>query len=109
MRKHISHGEVNFFNQAKIPKDAKLINPTNNQYKVADSETTGNFHMVKDKEGVSMYEKGGVLYMKNDVPTEVFCVVEERHDQITLDPGIWEIEPAQEFDYLTMEKRNVAD
>lgn len=109
MIKHISHGEVNFFNNAQLPNDAQKLTPKNNQYKVADSETTGNFHMVEAKEGVEMYEKDGVFYLKNEVETDVFCVVEERHDRITLDPGVWEIDAAQEYDYLTQEKRNVAD
>lgn len=109
MRKHISHGEVNIFSGSKIPNGAVKIKPTSKGYKVADSETTGNFHMIEDKQGVEMYEKGGVLYLKNDVPTDVFCVHEGRHDTITLEPSVWEIEAAQEYDYLTHEKRAVAD
>lgn len=101
-----NHGELCIFKSNKsVPTGAKKV--TN--YKLADSETTGNHHMLEAKEGVELYEKDGVMYIKNNVPTDVYCVVKERHDNITLDPGVWEVTPAQEYDYLTQEKRNVAD
>lgn len=78
-------------------------------YIIAPSEVSGNHHMLEVKEGVKLYEKNGVVYVKNEVPTDVYCVVKERHDNITLEPGIYEVTPAQEYDYLTQEKRNVAD
>lgn len=109
MKKHYSHGEVNIYQSLSVPDGAKRIKAKKKGYKIADSETTGNFHMVEDKQGVEMYEKDGVLYLKNDVPTDVFCVHEGRHDTITLEPSVWEIEAAQEYDYLTHEKRSVAD
>lgn len=107
--RHYSHGEVNIFQSESIPRNAIKIEALNDGYKIADSEVTFNYHMVEDKEGVEMYEKDGVFYLKNEVPVDVFCVVKERHDNITLDPGIWEIEPAKEYDYLTQERKNVAD
>lgn len=106
---HYSHGEVNIFKSCEIPEGAKLIKGDGRKYIVADSETTGNHHCVEEKEGVEMYEKDGVLYLKNDVPTDVFCVVKDRHDTITLEPGVWEIDRAQEWDYLTQQRRNVSD
>ena len=107
--KHYSHGEMNIFKSTDIPDGVKKVRPKKGKYIVADSETTGNHHCVKDAEGVEMYEKDGVLYLRNNVPAEVFCVHEGRHDTITLDPGVWELEAAQEYDYLTKEKRAVAD
>lgn len=100
-----NHGELCIFRGVSVPKDSKK----RKDYKLADSETTGNHHMLEEKEGVELYEKDGVIYVKNDVPVDVYCVVKERHDNITLDPGVWEVTPAQEYDYLTQEKRNVAD
>lgn len=109
MKKHFSHGEVNIFETASIPSDAKKMKSNGIGYKIADSETTGNHHMVKAKDGVEMYEKDGVMYLKNTVPVDVYCVLQDRHDTITLEPSIWEFEAAQEYDYLTQEQRNVAD
>lgn len=109
MKKHISHGEVNLFSGAVIPSNAKRIQANGGKYIVGDSETIGNFHCVEAITGVELYELNGVLYLKNDVQTKVFCPNESRHDSITLEPGVWEIEKAKEYDYLKEEIRNVAD
>ena len=109
MKKHHSHGEVNFFEIDSVPERCHKVLPIEGGYKIADSETTGNFHMVKEASSIELLELGGILYMKNDEPAEVYCVDESRHDTIKIEPGIWEIEPSQEYDYLLEEKRNVAD
>lgn len=109
MKKQLSHGEVNGFSGAVIPDGAKKVTPKRGDFKLADSETTGNHHMVKVIDGVEIYEKDGIIYVQNDVPTDVYCVHENRHDRITIEPGIWEFESAKEFDYLTGMKRAVAD
>lgn len=109
--KTYTHGEciINKVNEMpKGLKKAKLFNKES--YKLADSETSGNHHLLEAKEGVELYEDAnGVLWLKNDVPTDVFCAIKERHDNITLEPGIWEIDRAQEHDYLTGMVRKVAD
>lgn len=111
MGKTIFHGEVVLVKVNKMPeglKKAKMFNKK--AYKLADSETTGNHHLLEAKEGVELYQDdNGVLWLKNDVPTDVFCAIENRHDNITLEPGIWEIDRANEHDYLTGMKRKVAD
>lgn len=108
---NVFHGEVILTRVNEMPKGlkkAKLFNKES--YKLADSETTGNHHLLEAKEGVELYEDAnGVLWLKNDVPTDVFCAIKERHDNITLEPGIWEIDRAQEHDYLTGMVRKVAD
>ncbi len=109
MKKQYQHGELGIFQSMGIPSGAKKIKGDGDRYILADSETTGNHHCLQEKEGVAVYEKNGILYVKNDVPVDVFCVVKERHDTITLEPSIWEIEPAKEYDYLNQELRNVAD
>lgn len=103
------HGEVILTKAKHIPAGCKKLNPVNGSYKLADSETTGNHHLLEEKEGVEMYEKDGVLYLKNNVPVDVFCAIKERHDNITLEPGVWEIDRAREHDYLTGMKRQVSD
>lgn len=107
--KTVFHGEVVIVKIKSIPSDVKKLKTKGKSHILADSETTGNHHCVAIKEGVELYEKDGVLYLKNDVETDVFCVLQERHDTITLEPGIWEIDRAKEHDYLTGMKRNVAD
>lgn len=107
--KHYSHGEVNIFQIKKLPEGLRQVKCDNDKYIIADSETTGNFHCVEKKESVEMYEKEGVLYMVNTESVNVFCAHEGRHDSITLEPSIWEIDKAKEYDHLTQETRNVAD
>ena len=103
------HGEVSIRKINKIPEGVKAIKTIGSYHIVADSETSGNHHVVDLKDGVEFFEKDGVLYLKNDVETDVRCVVKERHDNITLEPGIWEIDKQQEYDYFTESNRNVAD
>lgn len=106
--KHYSHGELNIFQTKHIPKDAKKLNKKG-EIILADSETTGNHHCVEVKDGVEIYEKDGVFYIKNENPVDVYCKIEFRHDTITLEPSIWEIDRACEYDYITEQKRKVSD
>jgi len=103
------HGEVCVKSIKVLPDGLKKVKAKNNRYIVADSETTGNHHCIEDVQGAEMYEKDGVLYLKNDVPVKMFCVDEARHDTEVLPAGIWEIDRANEYDYLSEMKRKVAD
>ena len=77
---------------------------------IAESETVGNEHRIKVKEGVEFFEDvHGILYMRNTVPTEVYCLHEERHDTIELPEGLWQIDKAKEYDYLNAKVVFVAD
>ena len=77
---------------------------------IAESETVGNEHRIKVKEGVEFFEdNNGVLYMKNTVPTEVYCLHEERHATIELPEGLWQIDKAKEYDYLNAKVVFVTD
>jgi hypothetical protein len=109
--KTIFHGEVVLQKVCKLPKGLKKVKLFNKEsYKLADSETTGNHHLLDAKEGVELFEdSNGVLWLKNEVPCDVFCAIEARHDNITLEPGIWEIDRAQEFDYMTDLTKKVQD
>lgn len=106
--RHYSHGEVNIFETKELPKNLKKLNKKG-EIILADSETTGNHHCLQLKNDCELYEKDGIFYLKNQTPIDIYCKLENRHDTITLQPSIWEIDKAQEYDYLTMEKRNVAD
>lgn len=107
----IFHGEVIISKAKSIPEGLKKVKLFNKKsYKLADSEITGNHHLLEAKEGIELFEdSSGVLWLKNDVPCDVFCAIKERHDNITLEPGIWEIDIAQEYDYLSDMTRKVSD
>lgn len=103
------HGECVVSKIEKLPSGLKKLEPKNKRYIVADSETSGNHHCIEEIEGAEMYEKDGVLYLKADVPVRLYCVDEKRHDTQVLEPGIYEIDRANEFDYLTGMKQKVQD
>lgn len=105
------HGEVILIKVSRIPENVKKVSLFKKDcYKLADSEITSNFHLLEAKKGVELFEdSNGVLWLKNDVPCDVFCALKERHDNITLEPGIWEIDKAKEYDYITDMTRKVAD
>lgn len=104
----IIHGEV-FLYKSKLPKDARKLDEISDYKIIANSETTGNHHVIDIEEGIEFYEKDGVLYLKNENPATVRCLVKERHDNIVLEPGVWEIENQQEYDYFTERSRKVSD
>lgn len=107
MKKCILHGEAIVFG-SKVPSDA-VRKDVKGFLIIAPSETSGNHHVIDAAEGVEFYEKNGVLYVKNEVETQVRCVMTERHDNITLPAGEWEIGIQQEYDPFEARKRNVAD
>lgn len=109
MSKTIIHGEAQLNKINNLPKGTKRVRTNGDFQIIAESETSGNHHVVDIHDGVEFYEKDGTLYLKNDVETKVRCVVADRHDSITLEPGVWEIDFQQEYDYMTEETRRVAD
>lgn len=108
------HGEVVVKKmKGAIPDDAKVVKPVNGVYIIADSETTGNHHLLEEIAGVELYEKDGMFYLKTDKKAVVRCVDEKRHDTITVDPcevdEIILFDKQQEVDHLTDEVRSVRD
>lgn len=118
-KRHISHGEVNLFEVDALPETAKKINPTPEQifglgFKIANSEQTGNHHLVKlkDAEGntIELFEdKDGTLYIRNLQPTEISCVDTQRHDTVELPASTWKRKTSKEVDHLRNIKRDVFD
>lgn len=104
----ILHGECGII-QSTIPADATSLEVKNNCLILADSETTGNHHVLDVVPGVAVLEKEGKRFIRNSVPANVRCVHTDRHDALTVPPGEWELVIAQEFDYFEMSKRNVRD
>ena len=105
----VLHGEAIIF-EAEIPPTAKAVPaPTNGVRIIANSETTGNHHVVDCPPGVEFLEDGGKFWMRSSVPTQVRCLLPSRHDSITLPPGSYGFGIQQEYDYIADSKRNVAD
>ena len=104
----ILHGECMIFKSA-IPKDAKQIQLKGSYLIVADSETTGNHHVVDAKPGVTFFEAGGKRYMNSKVDTTVRCLHADRHDTIAIPAGTYEFGSQQEYDPFTARMQAVKD
>ena len=79
---------------------------------LADSETTGNHHMLQVIPGVHVYrnDKLDKFFVKTEVDTKVYCKLENRHTPMSLKTGYtYEITKAKEWDHLSRERRNVKD
>lgn len=106
----ILHGECMIFSSS-IPSNVKNIKASNEKYHiVADSEVTGNHHVVDVDSNVSLYEsENGTIFMKNEVPTQVRCLVADRHDSVTIEAGTWEFGIQKEYDHINDELIAVRD
>ena len=109
MRDSFYHGEVTIFELDKLPTGLKKLEFKDDVFILADSETTGNHHVLEKNDGIELFERDGTFFLRNKKEATVKCVIPGRHDAIKLKPGNWEIDKAKEFDYLRDEKRNVAD
>jgi hypothetical protein len=108
MLRKANHGEVVLKEVSEIPEGAREVK-CKDFVVVGESETLGNDHRVTVLEDTAVYEKNGILYIKNESPTEVYCPHTSRHTPVELPATIWRVDTAQEYDYLKMEKRNVTD
>ncbi len=104
----VFHGEVMVKPITQLPKGAKK-KKVNGYQIIADSEVTGNHHVVDVADGVEFYEKDGKLYLEVEKEATVRCLVKERHDAVKIDKGVYEIDFQQEYDYLADNARRVAD
>lgn len=105
----ILHGEAMLFN-ADLPADAVEIKPTHKDYHIiADSETTGNHHVVDMVRGTKVFKSGNRTFIKNEKETNVRCVHPNRHDAITMKPGVYEVGIQQEYDHFEQNLRAVRD
>lgn len=100
----IQQGDVRI-TKAVIPNGAKAVKRAKRGWVLAEGEHTGHAHVI-EKENVEMFEKGGVLYLKNDVEA---TVVHEEHKPVTLPPGTWKIGIVREYDYFKDMTRKVVD
>jgi hypothetical protein len=106
------HGEC-VIKQSKLPADAvpcsDLKRTADGAFVIADSETTGNHHVIDAIPEVKFFSKGSTRYVVSTKPFNVRCVLKERHDTLTLPKGTYQLGYQQEYDYLTQSLRNVRD
>lgn len=106
----ILHGECKVTVASEIPAGAKRLNTAGKPFEiVAPSETTGNHHVVTLEPGVEFYEHDGKKYMNSVVPTQIKCVIANRHDAIDLAPGTYEFGSQMEYDPFTARLNKVRD
>lgn len=106
----IVHGEAYVTPICQLPKTAKPIKHTNNQYHiVADSEQSGNHHVVDIQEDTQFFESEGKLYMNSKSPTSIRCLHENRHDTIEIPAGTYEFGTQQEYNPFEARLQNVRD
>lgn len=106
--KVILHGECMVI-ETRIPEDAVEFEVEGPYLVVADSETTGNHHVVDRKKGVKFFRVGERRFMRNTVATKIRCVHKDRHDDVTIAPGEHEFGTQQEFDPFAERLRKVRD
>ncbi len=106
----VFHGECFLF-QSALPDGAVEVEHNTPAVIIANSEVTGNHHVIDRGPGVKFFKSadGKSRFMQNEEPTKVRCVLAERHSAIDLAPGVWEFGIAEEYDYKAESKRKVAD
>ena len=107
----ILHGEAMLF-PSELPADAveiKCATQSKGAHIIADSETTGNHHVVDMVEGTKVFRSGNRTFIRNTKPTQVRCVHANRHDTITMPPAVWEVGIQQEYDHFAQNMRAVRD
>jgi hypothetical protein len=106
----VLHGEAMIL-PATLPADAVEIKTSNVGYHIiADSETTGNHHVIDAVPGTRFWRSGEKTFMTNDRETRVRCVHPARHNPIALSPGVYQVGEAQvEYDHFAQNLRKVRD
>jgi len=95
-------GDVLFREVATIPEGAKL----KGNKVVAEGEVTGHKHQFPPDSQVQLYQLDSRLYAHVSVPTPI---EHEKHDDIIIEKGEYEIVPEKEFDYYENDLRKVVD
>lgn len=107
----ILHGECMVF-RSSLPNDIEKITSENENYMViADSEVTGNHHVVDLAPMVNFFRQKGTdrLFMENMSPTKLRCLISERHTDVILEPNVWEFGTQKEYDHVNDELVSVRD
>ena len=105
------HGELLIAEVLEPASEAKEIS-VEEDLKIADSETTGNFHMLEHVPGLHVWQedKADEFFVRADEGTKIYCKLDNRHTDLHLPAGkTFHITPAQEWDHINQERRNVLD
>jgi len=103
------HGELTITHVASLPEgNGRELKPSSGYVILAESETTGNHHVVDAGCRVLEYPSGA-RYLDAERGAKVRCTVAERHDTLELPPGVYEVGIQQEYDYIADAKRAVQD
>lgn len=78
----VRQGDVLIHPVSEIPAGAKKVSPKG-RLVLAEGEVTGHAHVIEDLEGIDVYEKDGVLYMKALAPRPM---VHEEHGAVVVHP-----------------------
>jgi hypothetical protein len=106
----VLHGEAMIFPET-LPADAVEIKASNGNYHIiADSETTGNHHVINAVKGTKFWRSGNKTFMTNTNEINVRCVHPARHNPISLSPGTYQVGEAQlEYDHFAQNLKKVRD
>lgn len=103
------HGECMIVKVGCIPETAKAKTVKGNTFKIADSESTGNHHLLDIPKGAKFFEKGDKIYLNSPNPFSVRCVHEDRHDTMEFDAGEYEFGIAEEYNPFEARMRKSQD
>lgn len=70
---------------------------------VARGETTGHYHEIQ---GANVFEHAGLLFV--DAPDGA-TIIHQEHDEIEIEPGVYEVGIVREYDHFFEEARSVRD
>lgn len=92
--------------QNKIPKSAQKVKPDQRGYVLAEGEVTGHYHAIEACDDVELYKLGEELIVAN---TATVQLKHQEHNQVTLNPKVWNTGIVVEYDYLSKMERKVVD
>ena len=101
MEKAYRHGDVIIVRIEKLPEGVKKLN----HLVLAEGEITGHKHQIV-KGDAELYEKNGRLYLRVITPS---VIDHPEHGTGVIEPGVYEIDRPQEFNYFEFEERTIRD
>jgi len=110
-----AQGEVNIRRIEQVPKGTPLgkMQPENGRYILGHSES-GHHHVI-DAAGATVMEQPGapagmrVLYALLDEPNALKQDAASPHEEIALEPGLYEVRISREYNPFAEQARRVAD
>jgi hypothetical protein len=105
------HGEVRIVRHESVEVSGQKIE-TKEDIILADSESTGNHHMLQVVPGVHVWKDSDAdkFFVKPEVETKIYCKLDNRHTDYQLKEGYtYEIYKAREYDHINKIQRKIAD